>query len=211
MESSDNISTQMWAQSNRNLSAGMQAKSSRFNFSVVSRTTSVNSLVYGSSGNSSEIRMPAASSTSIYQEEESDVHAQEHHALNPVDMCMFTLAPSARFYFDERLGHLRIPEEELLAPLAISHYEDKKLYEMIDPDLWRQMDHQSFNVFSKIAYDCLKEQRSERPDIDQIVTRLQEALDLQWKHEYPVRPCFFFPFPLLLCFFHILYHNNLHI
>ncbi|KAL4582457.1 hypothetical protein LXL04_007007 [Taraxacum kok-saghyz] len=103
--------------------------------------------------------------------------------VSDVDMRMFTLLPSSRFHYEERLGHLRIPDEQLLAPLAISHYEEKTLYDLIDPDLWKQMDPVSFSVFSKTAYDCLKEQRSDRPNIDEIVIRLREALDLQRKRE----------------------------
>ncbi|CAH1442274.1 unnamed protein product [Lactuca virosa] len=45
--------------------------------------------------------------------------------------------------------------------------------------------HYHLKSFQKIAYDCLKDQRSDRPDIDHIVIRLRQALDLQWKHENP--------------------------
>ncbi|KAL7616058.1 hypothetical protein Lser_V15G01727 [Lactuca serriola] len=123
-----------------------------------------------------------------YREKESDsnVHTQQRRpSLNPLDMCMFTLAPSARFHYEQRLGHLCIPEEHLLAPLAISLYKQKKLHDLIDPDLRKNMDPLSLEVFSKIAYDCLKDQRSDRPDIDHILIRLRQALDLQSKHENP--------------------------
>nr|GEZ44722.1 protein kinase-like domain, phloem protein 2-like protein [Tanacetum cinerariifolium] len=70
-----------------------------------------------------------------------------------------------------------------LAPLAVSHYREKRLDEIIDWDLWKQMDSQSFNIFAKIAYDCLNEERSKRPDIDEILTRLEKALELQLEHQ----------------------------
>ncbi|GJV77143.1 kinase-like domain, phloem protein 2-like protein, partial [Tanacetum coccineum] len=69
-----------------------------------------------------------------------------------------------------------------LASVAVNHYREKKLNEIIDWDLWNQMDSQSFNTFAKIAYDCLNEERSERPNIDEIVTRLEKALELQQEH-----------------------------
>ncbi|GKG09194.1 hypothetical protein Tco_0337940, partial [Tanacetum coccineum] len=44
------------------------------------------------------------------------------------------------------------------------------------------MDPQSFNIFAELAYDCLTE-RSQRPNIDDIVTRLEKALSLQLERE----------------------------
>ncbi|GJX98471.1 hypothetical protein Tco_0355490 [Tanacetum coccineum] len=40
------------------------------------------------------------------------------------------------------------------------------------------MDPQSFKVFTEIAYACLKEERSQRPNINEIVTKLEKALEL---------------------------------
>ncbi|GKA01762.1 protein kinase, ATP binding site-containing protein [Tanacetum coccineum] len=70
-------------------------------------------------------------------------------------------------------------EKEFLAPLAIFHYREKTLYDIIDRDLWKQMDPQSFSIFAETAYDCLTEERSRRPDIGEVVTRLEKALELQ--------------------------------
>nr|GEY03653.1 protein kinase-like domain, phloem protein 2-like protein [Tanacetum cinerariifolium] len=70
-------------------------------------------------------------------------------------------------------------EKEYLAPLAIFHYREKTLYDIIDRDLWKQMDPQSFSIFAETAYDCLNEERSRRPDIGEVVTRLEKALKLQ--------------------------------
>ncbi|GJX98362.1 kinase-like domain, phloem protein 2-like protein [Tanacetum coccineum] len=64
--------------------------------------------------------------------------------------------------------------------------QEKKLNEIIDWDLWNQMDSQSFNIFADIAYDCLNEERSESPNIDEIVTRLEKALELQREHHNAV-------------------------
>ncbi|GKE17860.1 kinase-like domain, phloem protein 2-like protein [Tanacetum coccineum] len=79
-----------------------------------------------------------------------------------------------------------------LAPAAILHYKEKKLDEIIDWYLWKQMDSQSFNVFVDIAYDCLNEKESQRPSIDEIATRLEKVLELQLEHEDEVKQFFLF-------------------
>ncbi|GKD02081.1 kinase-like domain, phloem protein 2-like protein [Tanacetum coccineum] len=73
-------------------------------------------------------------------------------------------------------------DDKYLASVAVAHYREKKLDEIIDWKLWNQMDSQSFNMFAEIAYDCLNEERSERPNIGEIVTRLEKALKLQLDH-----------------------------
>ncbi|GKD22700.1 hypothetical protein Tco_1224403, partial [Tanacetum coccineum] len=45
------------------------------------------------------------------------------------------------------------------------------------------MDPQSFNVFAHTAYDCLNGERLRRPNIDEIVTRLEGALKLQMERQ----------------------------
>ncbi|PWA99805.1 protein kinase-like domain-containing protein [Artemisia annua] len=75
-----------------------------------------------------------------------------------------------------------------LAQLAKTHYEYGQLNDMIDPHLRKQMDQQSFSIFARTAYYCLKEQRAERLNIDQTVVRLEKTLELQSKHENAVRP-----------------------
>ncbi|GJV28595.1 kinase-like domain, phloem protein 2-like protein [Tanacetum coccineum] len=73
-----------------------------------------------------------------------------------------------------------------LAPLAATRYREKRLDEIIDWDLWKQMDSQSFNIFAEIAYECLDEERSQRPNIDDIVPRLEKALESA-RENRPVR------------------------
>ncbi|GJX86907.1 kinase-like domain, phloem protein 2-like protein, partial [Tanacetum coccineum] len=74
-------------------------------------------------------------------------------------------------------------DNKYLAPAAIFHYREKTLDGIIDPDLWKQMDPRSFNIFAETAYECLNEERSKRPNIDEIVTRLEKALELQLECE----------------------------
>ncbi|KAJ0735750.1 putative protein kinase RLK-Pelle-CrRLK1L-1 family [Helianthus annuus] len=70
-----------------------------------------------------------------------------------------------------------------LARLARSHYENGNLDDIIHPDLHKQMDEGSLKKFSEAAYCCLKDQRSQRPNIDQLVFALDQALKLQMAHE----------------------------
>ncbi|GJS27030.1 kinase-like domain, phloem protein 2-like protein [Tanacetum coccineum] len=75
-----------------------------------------------------------------------------------------------------------------LAPAAILLYKEKKLNEIVDWDLWKQMDSQSFDMFSEIAYECLNEEESQRPSIDEIVPRLEKVLELQLEHRDKLDP-----------------------
>ncbi|GKC66963.1 kinase-like domain, phloem protein 2-like protein, partial [Tanacetum coccineum] len=70
-----------------------------------------------------------------------------------------------------------------LAPMAITNYREKRLNEIVDWNLWKQMDSHSLDIFTKTAYDCVNEERSQRPNIDEVVTRLEKALELQLKHQ----------------------------
>ncbi|GKE02523.1 kinase-like domain, phloem protein 2-like protein [Tanacetum coccineum] len=79
-----------------------------------------------------------------------------------------------------------------LAAAAILFYKEKKLNEIVDWDLWKQMDSQSFDIFAEIAYECLNEEESQRPSIDEIVTRLEKVLELQLEHQNAVKQFFLF-------------------
>ncbi|PWA66999.1 protein kinase-like domain, Phloem protein 2-like protein [Artemisia annua] len=76
-------------------------------------------------------------------------------------------------------------DNKYLAPVAIFHYREKILDDIIDPKLRKQMDPRSLNVFAETAYECLSEEQSQRPNMDQIVSRLEKALELQleWKND----------------------------
>ncbi|PWA65714.1 protein kinase-like domain-containing protein [Artemisia annua] len=89
-----------------------------------------------------------------------------------------------------RIASIPISDEDnwSFARFARSHYEQKTLSDKIDPVLRQQMDSRSLKNFSEAAYYCLLESRSQRPDMIQVVKKLESALDLQQKHESPVRP-----------------------
>nr|GEX54181.1 protein kinase-like domain-containing protein [Tanacetum cinerariifolium] len=65
-----------------------------------------------------------------------------------------------------------------LASMAVTHYREKRLEDIIDWNLRQQMDSESFNIFAETAYECLNEERSQRPNIDEIVPKLEKALKL---------------------------------
>ncbi|XP_023761517.2 receptor-like protein kinase HERK 1 [Lactuca sativa] len=67
--------------------------------------------------------------------------------------------------------------------LFISKYEETRLDGMIDQGLWKQMDPQSFRIFSEIAYYCLKEKPSQCPNIGVVVMELEKTVESQWRHE----------------------------
>nr|GEV95384.1 protein kinase-like domain, phloem protein 2-like protein [Tanacetum cinerariifolium] len=71
--------------------------------------------------------------------------------------------------------------EALLSQPAKSH-----LHDMVSP-IGKQMDLEAFKIFSDTSNWCIKEDRADCPYIDQVVKRLQKALELQWKHENPVK------------------------
>ncbi|XP_076956574.1 receptor-like protein kinase ANXUR1 [Bidens hawaiensis] len=73
------------------------------------------------------------------------------------------------------------------ARLANSHFEESKLDDLIDPDLRKQMNLQSLNIFAETAYCCLKEQQSQRPNINQVISKLEKALELQHKHNASIK------------------------
>ncbi|PWA69509.1 serine/threonine-protein kinase, active site protein [Artemisia annua] len=68
------------------------------------------------------------------------------------------------------------------ASLAMFHFEGRKLHELVDPDLFKQMDPQSFNIFSETAYYCLKG-RQAPINMNQVLTRLKRALKLQEQYD----------------------------
>ncbi|GJU35944.1 kinase-like domain, phloem protein 2-like protein, partial [Tanacetum coccineum] len=78
-----------------------------------------------------------------------------------------------------------LPDEELGDGL-LSQLKRYHLDEMINPHLQKQMDPEAFTIFSETAYYCIQEERAKRPHIDQVVKRLEKALEHQWKRENPV-------------------------
>ncbi|KAM0037931.1 putative protein kinase RLK-Pelle-CrRLK1L-1 family [Helianthus debilis subsp. tardiflorus] len=70
-------------------------------------------------------------------------------------------------------------ERRFLAPLAQRSCEQNTLYDIILPSIKNEIKTDSLNVYSMVAYKCLKEKRIERPMMAWIVKKLEKALDLQ--------------------------------
>nr|XP_043612055.1 putative serine/threonine-protein kinase receptor [Erigeron canadensis] len=72
-------------------------------------------------------------------------------------------------------------DDRLLAPLFVSHYDKRSLNDIMLPD---HMTEASLIGFSNAAYSCLKEDRAQRPKMNDIVIELQKALEFQQQLEY---------------------------
>lgn len=70
-------------------------------------------------------------------------------------------------------------ERRFLSSLAPRYCEENRIDEIIHSNLINQMKVDSLNMFSMVAYQCLKENRSERPTMSWIVEKLEKALELQ--------------------------------
>lgn len=66
-----------------------------------------------------------------------------------------------------------------LVTLVKIHYEKGKLDEIVIPGLLKQLNTNSLKTFSKIAFECLNEDRKQRPTMRIIVKELETALELQ--------------------------------
>ncbi|KAJ0716103.1 putative protein kinase RLK-Pelle-CrRLK1L-1 family [Helianthus annuus] len=72
--------------------------------------------------------------------------------------------------------------EKILVPTWIASYQQKKLNEIIYNDLTIPLDKSALEIFSDIAYRCLNESREDRPTMAEVVTELENALEI---HELP--------------------------
>nr|GEZ37239.1 protein kinase-like domain-containing protein [Tanacetum cinerariifolium] len=99
-------------------------------------------------------------------------------------------------------------DNNYLAPMAILHYKEKTLNDIINQDLSKQMDSISFNIFVETAYACLNYEQSQRPNIDEVVTRLTKALEVA--HVNKTIRLFHFPsdpFIIISTCFHLYFYH----
>ncbi|XP_071720274.1 putative receptor-like protein kinase At5g39000 isoform X2 [Rutidosis leptorrhynchoides] len=75
-----------------------------------------------------------------------------------------------------------------LAPIARRRFEERKLYEMLDPKLKEENDEniftkglnqESLDTFTIIAYECVAETQSQRPTMEFVIDELKMALYAQ--------------------------------
>ncbi|KAM0008187.1 putative protein kinase RLK-Pelle-LRR-I-1 family [Helianthus debilis subsp. tardiflorus] len=67
---------------------------------------------------------------------------------------------------------------ECLDKMRRKYHDGRHLDDIVHPNLRKQMHPESLSIFSELAHDCLKEQ-----GYYNIVERLREAFEIQWKHE----------------------------
>ncbi|XP_023764492.1 putative receptor-like protein kinase At5g39000 [Lactuca sativa] len=70
-------------------------------------------------------------------------------------------------------------ERRFLTELVKTCYKKGNFNDIIDLDLKKQMDSDSLNMVSKIAYQCLEDDRKQRPSMGLVVEKLEKALELQ--------------------------------
>ncbi|GJZ88369.1 kinase-like domain, phloem protein 2-like protein [Tanacetum coccineum] len=98
---------------------------------------------------------------------------ERHHSFH-VDIYSFGIV-MFKLLFGKKLSS--IYDDKYLASVAIILYRATETHKMIDCDLREQMNSESFDIFTETAYDCVNEEGSQRPNIDEIVMRLEKALE----------------------------------
>ncbi|KAJ9537986.1 hypothetical protein OSB04_030719 [Centaurea solstitialis] len=77
---------------------------------------------------------------------------------------------------------------EVLTRIWKQSYKQNKLHEVIHQDLSQQMDSDSLETFSDIAYQCLRRSREKRPTMALVMEKLEIALKFQEVHEEAEQP-----------------------
>nr|GEW05614.1 protein kinase-like domain, phloem protein 2-like protein [Tanacetum cinerariifolium] len=86
-------------------------------------------------------------------------------------------------YMDPKYKKSGVPLNEALGQGLLSQLSNSYLYDMMDKHLQNQMDGEALKIFSETAYCCIKEERADRPHIDQVVKGIETALKLQLVYE----------------------------
>nr|XP_043638317.1 uncharacterized protein LOC122609332 [Erigeron canadensis] len=76
-----------------------------------------------------------------------------------------------------------------LAPIVRRRFNDGTLMDLIDPKMLEDDEHtftlnkgptqNSYNLFSKVGYECLAKTQAERPKMEDVIKTLQDALEVQ--------------------------------
>ncbi|GKB40184.1 jacalin-like lectin domain-containing protein [Tanacetum coccineum] len=70
-------------------------------------------------------------------------------------------------------------ESRFLGHLAQHYHEENRLREIIHPGLMNEMKVDSLDIYTMVAYQCLKKDRRERPNMGWIIEKLEKALEIQ--------------------------------
>lgn len=106
--------------------------------------------------------------------------------LDPLYLSMGFLTIESDIYsfgvvlFEVLCGRLAVTRDRdgvtYLTELIYRHYLGGTLVDIIDPNLRGQMNKDSFDIYSAIAYQCLRFNREERPTVLEIVEELEKSL-----------------------------------
>ena len=88
---------------------------------------------------------------------------------------MLELLSGMPVYYGRSIGD---SEEKYLLHL-VRRYYDHKPHLLIDPLIKDEIDNRSFNTFRQVAFQCISFNSKERPTMEMIVDRVEEALELQ--------------------------------
>ncbi|KAJ0735462.1 putative protein kinase RLK-Pelle-CR4L family [Helianthus annuus] len=110
--------------------------------------------------------------------------------IDPVYLKTHTISKAVDIYsfgvvlFEILCGRLAIPigvdiqdKEQYLGPLAKNFYEQNKLEELVFEGIKEQIVPLSLSTFAKVAYNCLHDERSQRPTASEVVIQLKKALE----------------------------------
>ncbi|XP_042753373.1 uncharacterized protein LOC111892795 [Lactuca sativa] len=61
----------------------------------------------------------------------------------------------------------------------VRRYDDNQLHKLIDPHMRDQISSRSLDMFKEIAYQCISFNLKERPGMDTVIARIEEALAIQ--------------------------------
>ncbi|PWA81130.1 protein kinase-like domain-containing protein [Artemisia annua] len=115
----------------------------------------------------------------LYQEsgmlqKESDVYS--------LGVVLFEMLTGLLAYYEKAIE--KGDEPQFLINL-VRRYFDDGLDVLVDPSIKDEMDRRSFHIFKYVAYECISLNSKDRPTMDTIIDRLEEALEFQMLRENP--------------------------